>query len=475
MTPHSCKKLAWAFALVVCSPLGLLAQTGPQATPGLNDGLSPIETMPLQSANITEVDVPADLWERIRRGFAMPDLQVDQVQGRERWYADRPDYIQRMTARSSKYLYHIVEELEQRNMPTELALLPFIESAFNPQAVSSARASGMWQFMPRTGKDFDLKQNAFRDDRRDVLASTRAALDYLQRLYGMFGDWHLALAAYNWGEGNVGKALARNKRLGEPLSYTDLRMPAETRLYVPKLQAMKNLVANPDGLGVTLPPIPNHPYFQTVPLPRDADVAVIAKLADVSMDDFKALNPSAHRPVMLASGTPHILLPWDNAEIFQRNLESHDGQLASWTAWVAPKNMKVADAAKRVGMSEEELRSVNKIPPRMLIKAGSALLVPRSAQQQKDVSEKLADNGQLNLAPEQVLRKQVVKARKGDTMASVAKRYKVSVDQLADWNKLALNSSLKPGQKIMLMLPGKAKKTKAAAGKKRRQSANKPG
>ena len=475
MTPHSCKKLAWAFALVVCSPLGLLAQTGPQATPGLNDGLSPIETMPLQSSNITEVDVPADLWERIRRGFAMPDLQVDQVQGRERWYADRPDYIQRMTARSSKYLYHIVEELEQRNMPTELALLPFIESAFNPQAVSSARASGMWQFMPRTGKDFDLKQNAFRDDRRDVLASTRAALDYLQRLYGMFGDWHLALAAYNWGEGNVGKALARNKRLGEPLSYTDLRMPAETRLYVPKLQAMKNLVANPDGLGVTLPPIPNHPYFQTVPLPRDADVAVIAKLADVSMDDFKALNPSAHRPVMLASGTPHILLPWDNAEIFQRNLESHDGQLASWTAWVAPKNMKVADAAKRVGMSEEELRTVNKIPPRMLIKAGSALLVPRSAQQQKDVSEKLADNGQLNLAPEQVLRKQVVKARKGDTMASVAKRYKVSVDQLADWNKLALNSSLKPGQKVMLMLPGKAKKTKAAAGKKRRQSANKPG
>jgi membrane-bound lytic murein transglycosylase D len=475
MTQHTCKKLTWALALVICSPLAALAQTDTIATTAEMDSLSPIETLPLNTAPVAEVDVPADLWERIRRGFAMPDLAVDQVQDRERWYADRPDYIQRMTARSSKYLFHIVEELEQRNMPTELALLPFIESAFNPQAVSSARASGMWQFMPRTGKHFDLKQNAFRDDRRDVLASTRAALDYLQRLHGMFGDWHLALAAYNWGEGNVGKALARNKRLGEPLNYTELRMPAETRMYVPKLQAMKNLVANPDGLGVTLPTIPNHPYFQTVPLPRDADVAVIAKLAEVSMDDFKALNPSAHRPVMLASGTPHILLPWDNAEIFQRNLESHNGQLASWTAWVAPKNMKVADAAKRVGMSEEELRTVNKIPPRMLIKAGSALLVPRSISHQKDVSEKLADTGQLNLAPEQVLRKQVVKARKGDTMASVAKRYKVSVDQLADWNKLALNSSLKPGQKVMLMLPGKAKKTKAAAGKKRRQTANKPG
>ena len=469
MIPLSCKKLAWAIALVVCSPLGLLAQTDPQATPGQIDSLSTIEALPLRSTNITEVDVPADLWQRIRRGFAMPDLQVDQVQERQRWYADRPDYIQRMTARSSKYLYHIVEELEQRNMPTELALLPFIESAFNPQAVSSARASGMWQFMPRTGKDFDLKQNAFRDDRRDVLASTRAALDYLQRLHGMFGDWHLALAAYNWGEGNVGKALARNKRLGEPLSYTELRMPAETRLYVPKLQAMKNLVANPDGLGVTLPPIPNHPYFQSVPLPRDADVAVIAKLAEVSMDDFKALNPSAHRPVMLASGTPQILLPWDNAEIFQRNLESYNGQLASWTAWVAPKNMKVADAAKRVGMSEQELRTVNKIPPRMLIKAGSALLVPRAEQQQKDVSEKLADNGQLNLAPEAVLRKQVVKARKGETMASLAKRYKVSAEQVADWNKLSVNTSLKTGQKIMLMLPGKAKKTKARVAESRRK------
>lgn len=165
--------------------------------------LQPIETKPVSNASITQVDIPNDLWERIRRGFGMPDLQVDLVQEREQWYSQRPDYIQRMTERSSKYLYHIVEELERRGMPTELALLPFIESAFNPQAVSSARASGMWQFMPRTGKDFDLKQNAFRDDRRDVLASTRAALDYLQKLYGMFGDWHLALAAYNW---EIGRA-----------------------------------------------------------------------------------------------------------------------------------------------------------------------------------------------------------------------------------------------------------------------------
>jgi membrane-bound lytic murein transglycosylase D len=448
----------------------LLSLTSIKANAESSQADTPIEATELQalpetassSHKVAEVEIPADLWIRIRRGFAMPDLQVDLVQDREQWYANRPDYIERMTARSSKYLYHIVEEIERRGMPTELALLPFIESAFNPQAVSSARASGMWQFMPRTGKDFDLKQNAFRDDRRDVLASTRAALDYLQRLYGMFGDWHLALAAYNWGEGNVGKAINRNQRAGQPVAYTDLRMPAETRMYVPKLQAMKNLVANPQDKGVQLPSIPNHPYFQTVPLPRDMDVALVARLAEVPLEDFKALNPSAHRPVLLAGGTPHILLPWDSAEIFQRNKDAYEGRLASWTVWVAPKNMKVPEAAKKVGMSEDELRSVNKIPPRMLIKAGSALLVPRSTRQDNDVTSKVADNGQLNLAPEVTLRKQTIKARKKDSLASVAKRYRVAIADVAKWNDLSVDSALKSGQKLVLMLPaksgGKAKK-----------------
>jgi membrane-bound lytic murein transglycosylase D len=272
----------------------------------------------------------------------------------------------------------------------------------------------------------------------------------------MFGDWHLALAAYNWGEGNVGKAINRNLRAGQAGAYTDLRMPAETRLYVPKLQAMKNLVANPQVKGIQLPTIPNHPYFQSVPLPRDMDVALVARLAEVPLEDFKALNPSAHRPVLLAGGTSQILLPWDNAEIFERNMAAYDGRLASWTVWVAPKNMKVPEAAKKVGMSEEDMRSVNKIPPRMLIKAGSALLVPRPSKQDKDVTSKVADNGQLNLAPEVVLRKQVIKVRKKDTLASVAKRYKIVAADVAKWNSLSLDSALKPGQKLVLMLPGKA-------------------
>ena len=461
--------------LLLCAGLlsAAIAQTNPQAPVNAAPAPAVLEELPDLDVLDQPPDISIDLWERIRRGFGMQDLQIDLVQDRERWYAQRPDYIQRMTARSSKYLYHIVEELERRNMPTELALLPFIESAFNPQAVSSARASGMWQFMPRTGKDFDLKQNAFRDDRRDVLASTRAALDYLQKLYAMFGDWHLALAAYNWGEGNVSKSMLRNQRQGAPVAYTDLRMPAETRLYVPKLQAMKNVVANPQALGVNLPSIPNHPYFEAVRLPRDMDVALIAKLAEVPVEDFKALNPSAHRPVLLAAGTPRILLPWDNAEIFQRNVDKYAGRLASWTAWVAPKTMKVSEAAQRVGMAEDELRSINKIPPRMLIKAGSALLVTRSAKQQTDVSSKLADNGQLNLTPEQVLRKQFIKARKKDTLESIAKRYKVSVEQLAQWNGLSKTSSLKNGQKLVIMVSGKARKTVASGGSKhKRKKAN---
>ncbi len=416
--------------------------------------LSPIQAAGTASrSGVANLAAPADLWERIRRGFAMPDLESDLVRDREQWYATRPDYIFRMTERSRKYLFHIVEELERRNMPTELALLPFIESAFNPQAVSSAKAAGMWQFMPATGKYFELKQNAFRDDRRDVLASTRAALDYLQKLYGMFGDWHLALAAYNWGEGSVGRAIAKNQRAGTGTSYLDLNMPMETRFYVPKLQAVKNIVARPDSFNAQLPLIENHPYFDTVTITRDIDVALAARLAEVPLDDFKALNPSLNKPVILAAGTPQILLPWDNATRFQRNLESYGGQLASWTVWVAPATMKVADAAKRVGMSEAALRNVNLIPPRMLIRAGSSLLVPRAAHVERDVAERIADNGQVAFAPEVVLRRTVVKAGKHESVASIAKRYRQTPASVAEWNKVSASANFKAGQQVVLFLP----------------------
>ena len=384
----------------------------------------------------------------------MPDLDDDFVRNREQWYASRPDYILRMTERSRPYLFHIVEELERRNMPTELALLPFIESAFNPNAVSSAKAAGMWQFMPATGKYFDLKQNLFRDERRDVLESTRAALDYLQKLYGMFGDWHLALAAYNWGEGSVGRALARNKAQGKPLTYSDLNMPNETRYYVPKLQAVKNIVAQPEMFNTQLPLIQNHPFFKSVSIDRDIDVAVAARLAGISPEDFKALNPSMNRPVILAAGTPQILLPWDNATTFEINLQNQSSQrLATWTAWQAPRTMKLDEAANLVNMPVDQLRSANGIPPNMMVKAGSTLLVHRKGQLDNDVTESIADNAQLALAPDIVLKRIMVKARKGDTLASLAARHGVSAANMMTWNKLKPHAAVSTGQSLAVLVP----------------------
>ncbi len=405
-----------------------------------------------------------DLWDRLRRGFAMNDLDSDRVRDSERWYASRPDYVARMMERGGRYLFHIVEELDKRGMPMELALLPFIESAYNPQAMSVASASGMWQFIPSTGRDFELKQNVFRDDRRDVLASTRAALDYLQKLHGMFGDWHLALAAYNWGEGSVQRAMARNRRDGLPTGYESLRMPLETQGYVPKLQAVKNIVARPQAFGLTLPVLQNHPYFLSVPIERDIDVATAVKLAGISLESFQTLNPQMNRPVILAEGTPQILLPYDNANQFVRELPLHRGRLATWTAWVAPRTMKPSDAARSVGMDEDQLREINRIPARMLIRAGSTLLVPRGNSLLANVSGTIADNAQISLAPDAPpLRKVSLKAGRRDSVASVAKRFRVSPAQVAEWNDVAASASFAPGRTVVVYVQPSVARRQAQA------------
>ena len=421
--------------------------------------LSPIGTASASSREIASLSTPVDIWDRIRRGYAMPNLEGDLVRDKEQWYASRPEYIQRMTDRSNRYLFHIVEEIERRGMPSELALLPFIESAFNPQAVSSARAAGMWQFMPATGESFDLKQNMFRDDRRDVLASTNAALDYLEQLHTRFGDWHLALAAYNWGQGNVNRAITRNQQADRPTDYLSLDMPAETRQYVPKLQAVKNIVGSPEAFSAHLPDIGNHPYFDTISISQDIDVALVIRLAEIKEADFRALNPSLKQPVVMAAGTPQILLPWDNANVFETRLTEHRGPLATWTAWVVPSTLSAVDAAKRVGMDEDELRSVNNIPPRMLIKAGSSLLIRRSAQRNSDVSEYVADNARLSLQPEIVWIKTTVRVRKGENLGSLANRYGVSVASIAELNKLQGTSRLRTGQRIAIMQSSRSSNT----------------
>lgn len=407
----------------------------------------------------------SSLWDRIRAGYAMPDAQGELVAKWERYYASRPDYVQRMVERGSMYLFHIVEEVERRGLPAELALLPFIESAFNPTAMSHARASGMWQFMPATGRDFDLTQNLFRDDRRDVLASTRAALDYLQRLHGLFGDWHLALAAYNWGQGNVLRAVERNRRARMGTDYASLRMPDETRNYVPKLQAVKNIVGDPQRLGLSLPPLENHPYFLSVSIERDIDVAVAARLADLEEEDFRMLNPQHNKPVILAAGTPQVLLPYENANRFVAALAAAGGRLASWTAWVAPRTLKPAEAAQLVGMSEDRLREVNRIPARMLVRQGSTLLVPRSDARPDDVPEVLAESATLSFTPEGRAMRQVrLRASpRGESVAAFARRHGVSAAQLSTWNPVSAQGRLRPGQVVVVMRPVPTARSATAA------------
>lgn len=412
---------------------------------------APLRTLP--GAEQADPADRSDLWERVRRGFAMPGVESDLVRKWEQWYATRPDYVQRMTERGGRYLFHVVEEVQKRGMPTELALLPFIESAFNPQALSVASASGMWQFMPATGRQYELKQNLFRDDRRDVLASTRAALDYLQMLYLMFDDWHLALAAYNWGQGNVQRALERNRRARLEPTYTALRMPDETRNYLPKLQAVKNILLAPDAFGLTLPVLENHPFFLTVTIERDIDASLVAGLAGLPMEEFQALNPQLNKPVLLAAGTPQVLLPYDNANRFIRELARHPGPWASWTAWVAPRTLSPAEAAKLIGLPESRLRELNRIPDRMLIKVGSALIVPRGSHHAHDVTEQVADQANMQLTPDatRLVRKTVKAHSKGESLVAFAQRNGIDLAELARWNKLSAQAVLRPGQAVTVM------------------------
>jgi membrane-bound lytic murein transglycosylase D len=294
-------------------------------------------------------------------------------------------------------MFYIVQEVNARNMPTEIALLPFVESAFVTHAKSSAKAVGLWQFMPATGKDFRLTQNVFRDERRDVVQSTDAALDYLQRLYNQFGSWELALAAYNWGAGNISKAQKRNIAAGLPTDYLSLTMPKETRNYVPKLMAYRQIVLDPQAYGIVLPELENHPYFVALDIDSDIDVAVAIKLAEIPEQEFQNLNPSFNKPVILSNANQQILLPFAHAEIFQANLKSYNKPLSSWTAVKILKTESVDQAAKTLGVDVDTLRSVNAIPKGMRIKAGSTVLIPKTSNRAGDVSSAMAENASLNL------------------------------------------------------------------------------
>jgi membrane-bound lytic murein transglycosylase D len=401
-----------------------------------------------------------DLWQRVRLGFAMPDLHDPLVQEKTAYYVARPDYLQRIFDRSRIYLYHIVEELEKRNLPTEIALLPMVESAFNPMAYSRAHASGLWQFIPGTGRRFELQQNWWYDGRRDIVESTKAALDYLTALYEMHGDWHLALASYNWGENAVARAIAKNRAAGKPTDYLSLAMPAETRHYIPKLQALKNIIANPRPLGITLDPIPNQPYFASYTKLRDIDVRLAAKLAEMPVEQFIALNPGFSRPIIRASVTPRIILPADRVDVFHDNLQKHDaGKLVSWKTYQPRKGETLESIARKHGMTVGQLREVNGISARTRLPP-STMVVPIS-------STVAADLGKLPImyAPPIPVRTRRIfhTVRTGDTFPSIARRYQVAVEDLKRWNPIG---RLTAGQKLAIEIraaPAKKGKVKPKA------------
>uniref|UniRef100_UPI004047EECC transglycosylase SLT domain-containing protein n=1 Tax=Polynucleobacter sp. TaxID=2029855 RepID=UPI004047EECC len=410
----------------------------------------------------------SNLWIRIRDGFGMEPLNSPLEIQQVRWLSARPDYVNRSMARSSRYLFYIVQEVNTRNMPMEIALLPFVESAFNPQAKSTAKAMGIWQFMPATGKDFQLTQNVFRDERRDVLQSTDAALDYLQRLYQQFGSWDLALAAYNWGAGNVSKAQKRNLAKGLPTDYQSLKMPNETRNYVPKLMAYRAIVLDPEAYGITLPPLENHPYFIALDMDRDIDVDLVIKLAQIPPEEFHNLNPSFNKPVILGNTNQQILLPFGHAEVFQENLKKYTSPLSTWTAVRVNQTQYADDVAKALKVDVKSLRDINGVPWGVRIRAGSILLIPKKNAQTADVSEAMAETASLSLIkPAPVRKTSVSKAKKkvAKTKTStkkVATKANNSAKKTASQHKSASTSVAKSAKSTNSKTP--STNTKVASG-----------
>jgi membrane-bound lytic murein transglycosylase D len=386
---------------------------------------------------ITEAQAQIDLWERIRKGFAMQELPTPLVAEKEKFYTTKPEYLQRMFSRGGRYLFHIVEEVEKRGLPTELALLPFIESAMNPVALSSAKAAGLWQFIPSTGKQYNLNQNFWVDNRRDVVQSTRAALDYLQKIYAMHGnDWFLALASYNWGEGSVGRAIKKNKADGKPTDYLSLNMPNETRHYIPKLIAIKNILANAKEMGVVLPPLPNRAYFVTIEKTRPIDLKLAAKFAGMSVDDFVALNPAHNRPVIAASKNNEIKIPADKLKGFIAAVEEHsDAQriFASWQPHTMLAGETLESLATKGNVTVAELRKANGLKPETRVIAGTKIIAPQKS---------VADESKVEsfVAPrvyEQVdLAAAYHRVGKKETLAGIAGRYGVSIGDLKAWNRV---------------------------------------
>jgi membrane-bound lytic murein transglycosylase D len=405
--------------------------------------------------------IEQNLLNRIREGFAMPDAEHVNIDREIAWFARHPDYLDRTFRRAERYLFFIVEELEARNMPLELALLPIVESAFNPVALSHARAAGLWQFIPSTGRRYGLEQNHRYDGRRDVVASTRAALDYLQFLANEFdGNWHLAVAAYNSGEMNVARAMKRNIASGRPLDFFSLGLPRETRAYVPKLLAIRRIVAQPEKYGLEFGHIANQPYFAKVELDSPIDLGVAAGLADLAKEDLIALNPAFHRAVTNADGPGYLLVPIDRAERLREGLAAlSPSQRVPKIYYTVHRGDTISTVARKLGVTQNELRAANRLKGNLL-RIGQELVIEKGTSMRANkVAEPLPVARVVTRDPNHVLPPippppprsgEVHRVRKGETLSSIARMHGVSLDALADENQFSVRRRLRAGQRLSI-------------------------
>src|SRR3989344_2202822 len=409
---------------------------------------------PSESANETTATNHSDIWTRIRAGFSIEPLDSPLVEREARWFANNPEYMQRMMERAKLYLYYIVEEVEKRGMPMEIALLPAIESAYKANAYSRARAGDLWQFTPSPGRWYGLQTNWWYDGRRDVQASTQAALDYLEKLHKDFdGDWHLAIAAYNAGEGRVMRARAQNRRKGKPDDYLSLRqLKAETRHYVPKLMAMASIVADPSRYNVQLADIPNDPYFALVETGSQVDLGVVAKLVDLPIDDLHLINPGYRRWATDPNGPHELLVPADKKDDLIEGLSNlPEEQRIKWQHHAVKRGETISGVGRRYGLNVETLRTANNLRSNLL-RVGQDLLIPVSSRPltvaavrtNYKSSDSIAQRGQAV----------VHRVRRGDTLSGIARRYNVMVRQLTKWNFIGADDILRLGQKLKIWPKG---------------------
>lgn len=403
---------------------------------------------------------PEDLWQRLRDGFQLPHHTHPGVRPYLSWYARNQAYLDRIAERARPFLFDIVQEVEQRGMPSEIALLPVVESAFQPFAYSAGRAAGIWQFIPATGRHYGLKQNWWYDGRRDVRAATRAALDYLQRLHKQFdGDWLLALAAYNSGEGRVHRAVRANRKKGKAIDFWSLDLPKETRGYVPKLLAISALVDNPEQHGIQLTSLPNQAYLTEVNIGSQIDLALAADLADLTIEEIYRLNPAYNRWATAPDGPHHLLLPIDRADAFIDGLAKlGTRERIRWQRHRIKPGENLGSIAQRYQTSVALLQEVNQIGNKW-IRAGDTLVIPVAT---KNLSHYLSEDRRKQTIQNTKRRGHKINytVRSGDTWWDLSRTYGVSSKKLARWNGMSPRDPLFPGQRLVIWSNSK-KVTKA--------------